>query len=346
MKNDKKILTEYNEKIFEYIKPYENDMLSKLKGIDLQNLIILIDDYYISLRDNLGIDDYITFGLELEFENAMKSKIEQKIYETFLNHEWILKSDSSLHKGAEIATPILRDTKENWQTIKLVCEIISKYATIGTKAGGHIHVGTQVLGYNEEYWLNFIKLWSIYENIIFRFSFGNYLTARPNIYKFAKPMANIFSNDCEILKIVEANLNGIIKRVNRNRYQAVNFSNVSPAFCDDFEEYNTIEFRCPNGTLDPIIWQNNVNFFIKFLLYSKSINFDADIINKRQSINKQKYNKLNYYNEIFLDQSLELCDMIFDNNFDKVYFLRQYLKSFKVTKDFKYLETASLTRKK
>ena len=29
---------------------------------------------------------------------------------------------------------------------------------------------------------------------------------------------------------------------------------------------------------------------------------------------------------------LELCDMIFTNNFDKIYFLRQYLKSFEIGK--------------
>ena len=34
-----------------------------------------------------------------------------------------------------------------------------------------------------------------------------------------------------------------------------------------------------------------------------------------------------------MDQALELCDMIFTNNLDKVYFLRQYLKSFQVCRE-------------
>ena len=33
---------------------------------------------------------------------------------------------------------------------------------------------------------------------------------------------------------------------------------------------------------------------------------------------------------IKIDTSLELADILFDNNLDKVYFLRQYLKSFEI----------------
>ena len=50
---------------------------------------------------------------------------------------------------------------------------------------------------------------------------------------------------------------------------------------------------------------------------------DINIIRK----NYQIYS----YNQIYLEQALELCDMIFDNNLDKIYFLRQYLKSFETT---------------
>ena len=32
------------------------------------------------------------------------------------------------------------------------------------------------------------------------------------------------------------------------------------------------------------------------------------------------------YSRIYMEQAIELADMIFDNNLDKVYFLRQYIK--------------------
>lgn len=49
---------------------------------------------------------------------------------------------------------------------------------------------------------------------------------------------------------------------------------------------------------------------------------------QRHQLNLDKHVRLKWYDEIYLEQALELCDMIFTNNFNKVYFLRQYLKSF------------------
>ena len=66
------------------------------------------------------------------------------------------------------------------------------------------------------------------------------------------------------------------------------------------------------------------------MLYAKSTKFNDDIIDARYKHNKKNY-QIYSYNQIYLEQALELCDMIFDNNLDKIYFLRQYLKSFETT---------------
>ena len=68
------------------------------------------------------------------------------------------------------------------------------------------------------------------------------------------------------------------------------------------------------------------------LLYCKSSNFDHDTVMKRYEIESDNYSKIALYDEIFLDQVLEFCDMVFTNNLDKVYFLRQYLKSWEIYK--------------
>lgn len=193
--------------------------------------------------------------------------------------------------------------------------------------GGHIHVGTQVLGDKRESWLNFIKFWSVYENVIYRFSYGEYLSARSSINYAAPMMKDLFQK--YLLFKERGNSTQVIKsKISYNRYKAINFDHVS-----HFTEYcngNTIEFRCPNGSLNPIIWQNNVNLFVHLLQYSKSTGFDDDMVTKRHEMNQDKYTSLSDYNEIYLEQALELCDMVFSNNFDKVYFLRQYLKSFQI----------------
>ena len=45
-----------------------------------------------------------------------------------------------------------------------------------------------------------IKLWSAYENIIYRFVYGDFLTARPSMNRYAKPMTKDFWKDYQKLK--------------------------------------------------------------------------------------------------------------------------------------------------
>lgn len=165
--------------------------------------------------------------------------------------------------------------------------------------------------------------------------------------KFAKPISENFWIDSYDLKSKKESLDLYILKNNCEKYQAVNFCNVKKDMYDYFHIENTIEFRCPNGTLNPIIWQNNVNFFIKLLTYCKGSYFDNEIIDKRHEINLDIYNNLELYNEIYLNQALELCDLIFTNNTDKVYFLKQYLKSFKISEKHKrYLKNSKITKSK
>lgn len=323
---ENKIVNIDDAPIFKFVKPYSNDSFSKMEGIDIQDLLILIDEYYIMLRNSLELDNYITFGVEIEFENASEDNIKKKLYQSFPN--WISKNDRTLSKGFEINSPILRDTVKIWQNLDKVCSIVKQYATIGENSGGHIHIGTQTLGNQKIAWLNFIKLWSTYENIIFRFSYGEFLNARKTMNEYAGPIAEQLFRYYNAFVNTDISVEAIIDSISGKRYQAVNFNNVNTKKCDLFLPDNTIEFRCPNGSLDSAIWQNNINLFINLLLYSKSASFDDDTISQRRILNIDNYDSLLWYDEIYLEQTLELCDMIFHNNLDKVNFLKQYLKSF------------------
>ncbi len=343
--NIKKLIYVDEAPIFQFIDPNANTKLSEMSGFDLQDLIILIDDYYIQLRSRLGFDEYITFGLELEFENAIRERIDRQLIEAFPNGDWRIKHDGSLNNGAEINSPKLRDNESAWISLDKVCSIVEPLASIDKNSGGHIHIGTQTLGDNKESWLNFIKIWSVYENIIFRFAYGDFLTARPRMLNYACPMTKDFWHNYEQLKANGASLYKIISKLSFSRYQAVNFKNVSVYNCNSIMEKNTIEFRCPNGSLNSAIWQNNVNFFVKLLTYSRNISFNDDLVQKRHQLNLNRFSDLKWYDEIYLEQALELCDMVFTNNFDKVYFLRQYLKSFEVCKkNINYPKARVLTK--
>lgn len=329
--------------LFNYVKPVDNNVISDMNGLDLQEFLFYLNNYYLELRNKLGLNCVDTFGLEIEFENEKDEFIKSKLLEMFPDNSWVYKRDLSLLTvcGAEINSPILSDNKIVWDDLNRVCSMINEHAGIDKLSGGHIHIGTQVLGADARAWINFIKMWTTYENIIYRFSYGNMLSHRMYINKYAQPLQqrwNKFIKKFERhVNICRLNLDNfdsfmidefIIDKCAEYRAQAVNLLNASPT--NDCSEKNTIEFRCPNGTLDPVIWQNNVNFFVNLLNYCKSPDFNLDIIKKRRLTNKNKYKNLKLYNQIYLDQAIELADMIFNNNLDKMYFLRQYLKNFEI----------------
>ena len=249
-----------NERIFNFINPKSNDTLSNLNGNDLLELLYYLEIYLLGYRKTLNLSGRDTFGFELEVEKCNIKTIDDKLDKMKLSDTWKLKDDRSLSEGAEINSPILKDNTISWNELKKICQMLEENAIIGIHSGGHIHIGAQVLGNQIESWLNLIKLWSAYENIIYRFSYGDLLNARFSIKKFAYPTAILLQRDYEYIKNIkkEVELIDIIHILSGRRVQGINFNNVSTKDPSITEYKNTIEFRCPNGTLDPIIWQNNL----------------------------------------------------------------------------------------
>ena len=321
-------------KVFDFIHPSGCDNIGEFNQKDLTHLWDLLDLYLIALRDNLGLSTTTTFGTELEFEQAKVTPILKELRQQNFSN-WKLVDDPSLIdcKGAEVVSPILYDTSKNWQDLAQVCSIIRPNGVVGNYCAGHVNIGAHLLGSNVDKWMRFIKMWSIYERVIYRFSYGEYLTPPSNINEYAEPMAIDFMKCHKMLKNRDATLDEIIHYGQNRKHQGVSLAKVKNI--DEFSLDNVIEFRCPNATLDPIIWQNNINFFVRLLEYCSSDRYDEDKIEQRRRIiNRQGYNfngQLSYYNEIYIEDAIELCDLIFNNNLDKLNFLRQYTKSFAIT---------------
>lgn len=354
LENKKNI--EDEQQMFKYLDKSSNNILSEFNGLDLQELLDKLNYYYIFYRKKLGVKKDVTFGLEIEFEYSNilgleeevvsklnKNKILKKLIENNLQDYWNIKNDDSLLSGNEITSPILRDKEKAWKELKQVLEIANKYGKIIKESAGHIHVGAQLLGENTSFWTNFAKIWSVYENVIYRFLYGEYLSPRPYMNKYAKPISNTLWEVYKKTKNPNYDLSFMINELSFERHQAINFNNVC-RYDKSFHTGNTIEFRCPNGSLDSTIWQNNVNLILKLLLYCISPKFNHDTIDKRHNQIDGKYNDLSWYNEIYLDQALELVDLIFTNNLDKINFLKQYLKSFETVNVNKYAKVQKFTK--
>ncbi|MBR3230257.1 MAG: amidoligase family protein [Bacilli bacterium] len=311
-----------DNKIFKLIKPDENTLLSNMSQTMLEIFLELLKNYNLEYRNTLNFKKTTTFGYEIEFEDADIDIIKE--YLNRKNKEWFLLFDPSLKKGAEIPTPILKDNEKTWKETKKLCTFLKQHSAIKENCGGHIHIGKQVLGNSNKSLLNFLKLWSTYEHIIYRFSYGEDKKPRHAIKEYAKPISNDFwqtYNEYKDNLLVPKE--EIIKKVTVTRNRGVSLKYL---LFYERPEIDTVEFRCPNGTLNPIIWQNNTNLFVKLLEYSKNPNFDNNTIQLRHKKREEIYSNLEKYNIIYLKDALELSDLIFKNNIDKIYFLKQYIK--------------------
>lgn len=311
-----------------FLNAERNDTFSFLRGIDLQDLLVETENCMLEYRDKLYLPIHVTFGVEIEYEKILKSKTDKFIKENLDN--WRSKSDGSLKSGGEITSPIMADAMRYWQDLKKVCDYLSeKNADTLHNAGGHIHVGAHVLGEKLASWRQFLKLYSAYENVLLRFVYGDKISGRKNIFKYAPPLSDLLKKEMPRIDSVRYLFD--IRQILPTdiKYAAINFSNVDFGTLSGRDYDNTLEFRSPNSTTSEIIWQNNINAFTKMLVASSFQVMDEEFLDYKLNHEFISYAKNPHlYNNVNLKNALEFVDLVFDNNLDKIYFLRQYLKDF------------------
>jgi len=347
---------------FNFVKFSQCDSLAKLSERDLQELTAELESYSLSMRKSLGLDNDIIFGIEIEFEKAEFQKVREGISElrlpeysrvlqgdiTFLNVHgdwevqiddtmfWRLEDDSTVLSfigdkkcGGEIVSPVLSDTESAWQELSDICFMLQGLNAVAeNSSGGHIHFGSQILENNPRNWINMLMLWTVYEKIIFRFCYGDKLGPRKWLGAYAEPIADKLHRRLPELRNTEG-IKPLLHNLPDKKTQALSFENVK---LDDSVYLNTLEARFPNSSINPIVWQNNINMLAKLFLYCGSERFDEDFAQRKVS-EYTRGKTLDSYSEIFLHEALEFCDLIFTNNLDKIYFLKQYLKSFGYPKE-------------
>ena len=360
-------MVDMNDKtIFKYIKPFDNDSLLVYLNDGIDELLYYLDRYLLEYRRLLNFSEDISFGIEVEIDNFRGQVVDFWPFECGLkefigNNRWIVKNDITLRWGREIVSDILYNNNLCWEEIWRVCDYAYLYGEIDSTCAAHVHVGSNILGNNLLYWERLFRIWSVYENVIYRFFYGEYFSYRDGILNYAKPCASLFEERlakvCDKISFYSMNefLYSLIPKgidVDFFKKYGLSFWHMlgdgEYKLYEDFGKFNrgcTIELRVPNGTLNEIIWQNNINFFVNLLLYCKSDCYDEDIINRRKSRVVDLFSNIDKYGDIYLEQAIELCDMIFSKNIDKIYFLRQYIKSF-LEKDKSYVLCRNYTVKR
>ena len=305
-----------------------NDLFTLFRGIDLQELIVQIENYFLEYRDKLDLPSNLTFGVELEYENVSKETIDKYVEKNL--YDWNSKSDCTVESGGEVTSPIMTDQKKYWQELKKICDFLSeKKADTMHNAGGHIHLGVCMLGDDVEAWRQFIKLYMIYESVLFRFVYGDKISGREKLYKYAPPISDKLYNYLSQINQAKDIMDIKYSLPMDGKYSALNFLHVVFYDPKTSNHKNTLEFRSPNASTNAVIWQNNINTFAKMLMASKAKVMDEEFLDYKLKNEYFTYSgNEQLYNNIYLKNALEFSDLVFDNNLDKIYFLRQYLKDF------------------
>ena len=301
-----------------------------------------LKDFFIPYRNNLGLSQNVYFGFEIEFKIPKYDDIyisefmdENNAAEFFLKekkYNFSYDIEGEINNHIELISPVLTDCENTWQELYNILNFIKNndgnideetnlYNSVS--CGAHVHVGRNIFDNNPTSWINFLKLWSIFEDHIFRFTNGEYYNLRDNGVKKAAKINNIcikILDDYNYFQEIDFSylINNKINCINFNtpfiNYEPLNIlKKISEPQL--YDKSKTIEFRSPNGTLNEVIWQNNLNFFTKMLLSCASNDFDIE--------------KMNY---LYMNKSIanekDLCDLVFVDDLDKKCFLRQYYKDF------------------
>lgn len=301
--------------------------LSKLSKIDKKELLNEIKNMNFSYRDKLNFSNNITFGVEIEYGTAKRSNIMdvmecysgEKIDDFYKYWQYGLEMAFSKvihgeYYGGELISPILKNKKEYYNQLKLACHTLKKFgATTSGLMAQHVHISTKPFKSKLRYFENFIKIYMLYEDLIYTFGFYG-KEPRKVITTYANPISYLLYN-----ALLEESYNNYEELMSLCDFY---FGKTSSINYDKFSK--TLEFRSCNSTINPVIIQNNINLFCSLIEASKNKKIDLDLIDYKL----EKFKEAKYFTSKVskdLNRAFELSDLIFRKDIDKKYFLKQYM---------------------
>ena len=275
----------------------------------MKNLDIKLENSPLIYRSKLTIPSHINFGLELELDKVDYDEVRELVRRE-VNGSFIVKTDDSLTKGqsAEIVTPVLRNNKETWILLKKLGELLQRLNPDYSLCSFQVNFDGSLLPWNEDK-VRFLKLFAMYEDIIYRFSLGEDEEFRESIETYAYPII-------WMMKSIKSHGNdSIVDMFSKNKRYGIVFK----------ENPDLIEFRSPNMSSNPIMWQNYITTFYYLIEAS---------ISKKLDMKKVDYYIDHFYKSYILenyslekkDKAIEFCDLIFKKSDDSISFMHQYLK--------------------
>ena len=308
-----------NEKINEFLGQVKFDELDKYKT-------------------TVGIDPRITIGVEIEVTGfKFESMLELKKYNDLFNAirqsrkigtalvGWGFDYESSIENGSglELKTPVMRDDEKSWKDLKGGCDFLRTLNSFpNDECGTHIHIGADYLGTNEKAWRNLLEIWKHAEGLIYKIGNPGSEENRSGTLEHAGPVAPVIDDLFE-KNLVTINSTEDVKKLAEEyskryipfktypgRAKSLNLQCIAEG------KQNTIEFRVPNGSINPIEIQRAATLFAKIVEISRMM---AEYEGYKEDIFE------NFKNETDPDKKiLSFLDLIFDDIDQKAIFLDRY----------------------
>lgn len=318
---------------------------------------------YAGKNKELGLPDYIIFGIEIEANNV-KTKNglydgESGKYIEELGWHKATGMEESLvkHGGAELVSPKLKDEERTYENIESICNQIKKYplkdteAVADEKCGLHIHFDSECLRKDPRKMKAFRKITAEAEELIYKMCNEKGNPIRKDAISKKYNGLNLISSlwrkgmavptGKKVLKKIEKGTLkvsykkfGILRRnvvskykLDERRYAGLNLTNVGNP------NKNTVEFRMANGTLDPNVIKQNV------FLYASIIKTAVEMVD-----NPEKYTDRleKFYNRDVTEKEKaeNFLDLIMDSEEDK----KIYMDRWESVKDSEIFKDANKRR--
>ncbi len=208
----------------------------------------------IEIESGGGLDEYVIKIVKIDDDIAEKIKLDQK---------WKYIMDGS---GIELSSYVMSDDEQATNSIYYICHMLTEQGHKTTEEdAAHVHIGTNILT-NVQSYKNLLEMWYNLEKAMFLVSNQEGEMPRKESIigeKYAEPRSKrlnfliksgylSFSKDETIQQFIYK------LRIEFNKFSSINLGNV------DSELGSTLEYRVANGTLNPEIWIQNINFFATF----------------------------------------------------------------------------------
>lgn len=260
-------------------------------------------------RSKLTLPHKANFGLELELDKVDLLEVRELVGRN-IGGDFSVKNDKSLTTGmnAEINTPVLRNSKATWELLKRMGELLKKINASYDRCSFQVNFDGSLLPSVEDR-VKFLKIYAMYEDIVYRFSKGEDSTYRDSLEEYASPIILTLKG------VLSINNDAVVEMFsNQKRY----------GICFKSRDCDLIEFRTPNMTDNVCLWQNYVTFFYYLLNLVHSGKINMREVDEYISNYSRIYILENYEKEKE-EKALQLSKKLFCNSTDRINFMHQYL---------------------